>query len=78
LLGDFNAELETEDIFKPKVGNKILHQHSNDNGVRIVNFVTPKKLVVKSTISPHRDIHKYTFLDGKIHNKTDHILTDRR
>jgi len=41
LLGDFNAKLGREDIFKPTIGNEILHQDSNDNndnGVRIVNF----------------------------------------
>jgi hypothetical protein len=36
LLGDFNAKVCREDIFKPTIGNKI----SNDNGVRLVNFAT--------------------------------------
>jgi hypothetical protein len=40
LLRDFNATLGTDDIFKPIIGNESLH--SNDNGVRIVNFSTPK------------------------------------
>jgi len=48
-----------EDIFKPTVGNESLHQDSNDDGIRIVNFVTEKK-VIKSTMFPHRNIHKYT------------------
>ena len=34
LLGDFNAKVGRENIFKPTIGNKILHQESNDNGVR--------------------------------------------
>ena len=38
LLGNFHAELGGEDIFKPAIGNESLHQDSNDNGVRIVNF----------------------------------------
>ena len=46
LLGDFNAKLEREKIFKPTIGNESLHQYSNDNGVRIVNFATSKNLVV--------------------------------
>ena len=52
---------------------------SNDDGVRIVNFATSKKLVVKSTMFPHRNIHKYTWTshDGKTHNQIDHILIDR-
>jgi len=43
LLGDFNAKLGRENIFKPTIGNESLHQDSNDNGVRLVNFATSKK-----------------------------------
>ena len=43
LLGDFNAKVGRENIFKPTIGNESLHQDSNDNGVRIVNFATSKK-----------------------------------
>ena len=38
LLGDFNAKLGRQYIFKPAIENESLHQDSNDNGVRIVNF----------------------------------------
>ena len=67
-------------IFKPAIGNESLHQDSNDNGVRIVNFATSKNLVIKSTMFPHRDIHKYTWTSpvGNTHNQIDHILIDRR
>jgi exonuclease III len=42
LLGDFNAKVGREDIFKPTVGNyESLHAISNDNGVRVVNFGPP-------------------------------------
>jgi len=36
--------------------------------------------LLKSTMVPHRDIHKYTWTspDGKTHNPTDHMLIDRR
>ena len=80
LLGDFNAKEERENIFKPTIGNESLHQDSNDNGVRIVNFGTFKNLVVKSTMFPHRNIHKciWTSPDGQTHNQIDHILIDRR
>jgi hypothetical protein len=40
LLGEFTTKLGREDIFKPTVGNESVHQDSNDNGVRIVNFAT--------------------------------------
>jgi hypothetical protein len=47
LLGDFNAKAGRENIFKATIGNESLHEISNDNGVRIVNFATSKNLVVK-------------------------------
>ena len=80
LLGDFNAKVGREDIFKPIIGQESLHQDSNDNGFRIVNFDISKNLVVKSTMFPHRNIHKYTWTspDGKTHNQIDHVLIDRR
>ena len=34
LLGEFNAKLGREDIFKPIIGQESLHQDSNENGVR--------------------------------------------
>jgi hypothetical protein len=53
LLEDFNEKVGREDTFKPTIGNESLLQDSNDNGVRVVNFVTSKNLVVKSTMFPH-------------------------
>jgi hypothetical protein len=69
-----------KNIFKPTIGNERLHQDINDNGVRIVNVVVSKNFVVKGTMFPHRNIHKYTWAstDGKTHNQIDHILIDRR
>ena len=42
LLGDFNAKVGRDKIFKPTIENESLHQYSNDNGVRIVNFAHRK------------------------------------
>ena len=79
LLGDFNAKVGRENIFKPTFRNESLHWDSNDNGVRIVNFATSKNLVVKSSMFPHRNIQKYTSTapDGQTHNQFDHVLIDR-
>jgi hypothetical protein len=59
---------------------KNLHEISDDKGVKLVNFATSKNLTDKSTMFPHRTIHKYTWTspDGKHHNQIDHILVDRR
>ena len=70
----------SNNVCNPQIGQESLHQDSNDNGVRIENFATSKNLVVKSTMFPHRNIHKYTWTspDGKTHNQIDHVLIDRR
>jgi hypothetical protein len=73
LLGDFSPKVVGEDIFKSTAGNENLHEISNDNGVRVVNFATSKNLTVKSTMFPHRDIRKFTCTSphGKTHNQID-------
>jgi endonuclease/exonuclease/phosphatase family metal-dependent hydrolase len=80
LLGDFNAKVEREEIFKPIIDNESLHEASNDNRVRVVNFATSKNLIVKSTTFPCHDIHKHTWTspDGVTHNQVDHVLIDKR
>jgi hypothetical protein len=67
-------------IFKPTTGNKSLHEISNDKRLRVVNFATPKNLIVESTMFPHRNIHKLTWTapDGNTHIQIVHILTERR
>jgi hypothetical protein len=67
LIRDVSAKVGREDIFKPTIGNESLHEISNANGVRLVNVATFKNLRVKSTMFPHRNIHKYTWTspDGK-------------
>jgi hypothetical protein len=40
LLGDFNAKVGREDIFKLIISNESVHEVSNDIGVRVVNFAT--------------------------------------
>jgi hypothetical protein len=67
LLGDSNAKVCEEDILKLTVGNESLHESSNDNGVRVVNFATSKNLRIKSMMFPHRNIHQHawTSADGK-------------
>ena len=45
LLGDINAKLGREDLFKPIIGNENLHQDISGDGVRIVKFATSRNLV---------------------------------
>jgi hypothetical protein len=67
LIGDFNAKVRREDVFKLTIANESSQEINKDKGVRVVNFATSKNLVVKSTMLPHRSIHKYNWTspDGK-------------
>jgi hypothetical protein len=80
MLGDFNAKVGREEIFKPIIGNESLHETNNHNGVRVVNSATLKNLIVKSTTFPQCNIHKHTWTspDGVTHNQIDHVLIDKR
>jgi len=53
LLGDVSAKLQREVMSKLTIGNESLHKDTNDDGVRIVKFATPKILVFKSTMFLH-------------------------
>jgi exonuclease III len=80
LFGDFNTKGGREDIFKPTIWNESSHKTSSNNGVRLVNYATSKNLRVKSTMFPHRNIHKYTWTspNRKTRNHIHHILINRR
>jgi hypothetical protein len=49
LLGDFNAEVDREDIFKPTIKNESLHEISNNYGVRVVNSYRPSSLLAQGS-----------------------------
>jgi hypothetical protein len=48
MLGDFNAKVGKEDVFKSTIGNESLHEINNDNGVRLVNFAHIKVSKLKA------------------------------
>jgi hypothetical protein len=42
ILLDFNIKVDRENIFQPKIANKNLHDISNNNKIRVVNFSRTK------------------------------------
>jgi hypothetical protein len=72
-IGDFNAKVDMENIFKPTIGNESLHKSINANTV--LELTISKNFIVKSTMFPKRNIHKFnsTFPDGKTYKQIYHI-----
>ena len=66
ILGDFNAKVGKEDLYK-YIGNESLHNETNSNGIKMIQFAISKGFNVRSTIFPHKDIHKETWYvaDGR-------------
>ncbi|XP_022177130.1 craniofacial development protein 2-like [Myzus persicae] len=56
VLGDFNAKLEKESIFRTTIGNHSMHDITSDNGLRLIDFASGGGLVVKSTMFPRKDL----------------------
>ena len=59
ILGDFNAKVGKESIYKPTIGNEI----------KMIQFAISNGLNVRSTMFPHKDIHKQTWYSAGQRNK---------
>ena len=55
VMGDFNAKVGKEEVFRPTIGKFSLHDTTNENGERMIYFAAGRDLVVKSTFHQHKD-----------------------
>ncbi|CAH2100139.1 unnamed protein product [Euphydryas editha] len=80
IIGDMNAKVGRESIYRPTIGCHSLHETSNDNGTRLIDLATSLGMVVGSTRFPHKNIHKITWVsaDDVTRNQIDHVLIDGR
>ena len=76
ILGDVNAQLEKERLYKEVTGQHTLHEETNRNGELLCEFAYANNIVVISTNLQHKRIHKITWLsaDQNAINKIDHII----
>jgi hypothetical protein len=80
VLGDMNAKIGKEAVYRPTIGRYIVHNECNNNGMRLVDFTTSKNMMIRSTCSPRKRIHLATWCspDGVMANQIDHVLIERR
>lgn len=79
LLGDTNAKIGKEKIYKPTIGEESKHEVTNENGHLLIDFAKEKNIIIKSTYFQRKDIHKGTWQspDGKSINQIDHIGVEK-
>ncbi|XP_039403554.1 uncharacterized protein LOC120409474, partial [Mauremys reevesii] len=80
LMGDFNAEVgSNNDEYEACMGREGVGER-NDNGQRFVDLCLENGLVIGGTIFQHKTIHKLTWIspDGKTRNQIDHIVINRK
>jgi endonuclease/exonuclease/phosphatase family metal-dependent hydrolase len=80
IIGDLNAKIGQEEIYRIITRKYSLHTLSNENGTRLINFACSKNMVVASTFFNHKFIHKMTWRspDGQTFNQIDHLVIDAR
>lgn len=79
IVSDLNAQVGREMMYKPKIGNESVHDRSNGNGTRLVEFANANGLIVSSSFFPRKNINKYTWtaLNGIYQIQIDHVLVDK-
>jgi len=80
ILGDFNAKVDKEDIYKPSIGSESLHNETNNNRIKMIQFAISKDFIVRCTTFPHKGIHKKTWcsVDSRTAKQIDHVLISNR
>lgn len=53
-----NARLEKKIWIGIAVGTCGLHDETNDNGTRLINYAVHQRMITEGTLFPHRHIHK--------------------
>jgi len=79
-MGDFNAKLGHKEYLQPVAGRHSIHDPNNENGDMLIQFATKNRLIIKSTMFPHKYIHLGTSrIPGSNEvNQIDHVLVTSR
>jgi hypothetical protein len=56
ILGDLNAKIGKEKEYRGVIGTESLHDITNHNGTKLIDFAESKNLIISSTYFPHKNI----------------------
>lgn len=59
VVGHINANIRNKHMYRPVIGPERLHEVSNENGIKLINFAYSKEFTISSTYFPRKNIHKY-------------------
>jgi hypothetical protein len=78
VMGDANAKVGREILHQPEIGKHSLHESTNENGLKPVEFAAGWQMAIKSTYFMHKRIHLQTWHSPDEHtfNQIDHCLID--
>ena len=57
IMGDFNAQIGKQEYQQQVAGPYTIHDTSNENGNMLIHFAIRNRLIIKSTMFPHKYIH---------------------
>jgi hypothetical protein len=80
VMGDFNAKVGEESGLALNVGKYSLHEETNNNGWRMIDFAVTKNIAISITLFQHKRIHKETWRspDEATSNQIDHVMIDSK
>jgi hypothetical protein len=80
MMGNANAKVGRETVHQPTISKHNLHESTNENGLRLVDFGAGRQIAIKSTYFMQKRIHLQTWhsSDGHTFNQIDHCLIDAR
>ena len=80
IIGDLNAKIGNEEIYKSITGGHSKHTESNENGKKLIEFATEMKMKIMNTCFQRKNIYKATWVSpyGNTCNQIDHVMTERK